>query len=236
MLPVAILAGGLAKRIRPLTEKIPKALVEVNGRPFIDHQLELLRSEGIEEVVLCLGFFSEQVIGYLGDGGRYRLKIRFSVDGGQPLGTGGALKKALPLLGGQFFILYGDSYLPINYGAVGDAFARSSKKALMTVFRNGGRWDASNVAYEPCGGGNAGRVVAYDKKTPAHGMDYIDYGLSCCKADEILKETRDAFDIADVFSRLSSEGQLAGFEATERFYEIGSFGGIADFSRYLEGR
>ncbi|MDR1943505.1 MAG: NTP transferase domain-containing protein [Synergistaceae bacterium] len=233
-MPIAILAGGLAKRIRPVSEKIPKALLEINGRPFIDYQLSLLRSRGIENVVLCVGFLGDMIEEYLGDGKNHRLLVQYSFDGERPLGTGGAIKKALPLLGDRFFILYGDSYLPIDYRAVEDAYLRSGKPALMTVFRNDGRWDASNAVYLPGGSDGAGVVAYYDKRSPAKDMNYIDYGLSCCRAKEFLKENRGCFDAADVFCRLSAEGRLAGFEAAERFYEIGSFGGIADFSRYIE--
>ncbi|MDR1875261.1 MAG: NTP transferase domain-containing protein [Synergistaceae bacterium] len=234
MLPVAILAGGLARRIRPLSEKTPKALIEIEGRPFIDYQLELLRSQGIEKVVLCLGFLGEKIQEYLGNGERHGLQVRCSFDGERPLGTGGAIKKALPLLGEHFFILYGDSYLPINYADVEAAYRRSKKQGLMTVFRNEGRWDTSNAVYVPCRAGDApGDVVRYDKKTPSKEMRYIDYGLSCCSAGEISKEEGESFDVADVFARLSAEGQLAGFETTERFYETGSFAGIDDFRRYI---
>ncbi|MDR1966503.1 MAG: NTP transferase domain-containing protein [Synergistaceae bacterium] len=235
MLPIAILAGGLAKRIRPVTEKMPKALIDINGRPFIDYQLKLLASSGIKKAVLCVGFLGGQIEGHVGGGGRYGLNVEYSYDGENPLGTGGAIKKAIPLLGGRFFILYGDSYLPIDYNAVEKAFLRSEKSGLMTVYRNGGQWDTSNVVYAP--GKDAasdGSVIRYDKKNPSPEMEYIDYGLSCCCASALDSEQSDTFDIADTFARLSNGGQLAGFEATERFYEIGSFAGMEDFRRYAE--
>jgi NDP-sugar pyrophosphorylase family protein len=234
MLPVAILAGGLATRLKPISEETPKALIKINGRPFIDHQMELLRYQGAERIILCVGFLGERIRDYLGDGARYGLSIQYSFDGEKLLGTGGAIKNAIPLLGDEFFILYGDSYLPINFESVERAYLRSKKSALMTVFRNDGQWDTSNVVYIPGGDQEAGKVVSYDKKSPSAEMNYIDYGLSCCKANEILKEKHEFFDIAGVFTRLSSEGQLAGFEAVERFYEIGSFAGIADLSDYLK--
>jgi NDP-sugar pyrophosphorylase family protein len=227
MLPVAILAGGLAKRVRPVTEKIPKSMIKFHGRPFIDYQLELLASSGVESVVLCLGFLGGIVRKYVGDS-RHGLEVRYSFDGETPLGTGGAIKKALSFLGDEFFILYGDSYLPLDYRAVARAFELSKKKALMTVFRNDGRWDASNVTYAD------GIVTSYDKKSPSPDMSYIDYGLTCCLASEISKESAERFDIADVLTRFSIEGELAGFEVSERFYEIGSFDGIEDFGRYVK--
>jgi NDP-sugar pyrophosphorylase family protein len=232
MLPAAILAGGLAKRIRPLSERIPKSLMEISGRPFIDHQLELLRSRGVRRVVLCLGFLGEKIEGYVGDGKRYGLEILCSYDGESQLGTGGALKKALPRLGGDFFVLYGDSYLPIDYGAVENAFAASGKKALMTVYRNDGRWEESNAVYLP-GDGDWGVVKAYSKAYRTPDMKYVDYGLSCCRASELSREERASFDLAEIFAALAGEGELAGFEARERFYEIGSFAGMDDFARYM---
>ena len=234
-LPVAILVGGLATRMRPLTETIPKALIEIAGRPFIDYQLKLLRSNGIKKVVLCLGFLGEKIQEYIKTSELHGLHIQYSFDGRHPLGTGGAIKKALPLLGENFFVLYGDSYLPIDYKSVETAFIHSKKPALMTVFRNEGQLDASNVLYVADSSIHpSGCVVLYEKNSPqAYEMHYIDYGLSCCDAAEIAKENADCFDIADVFTRLSKEGNLAGFEVTERFYEVGSFSGIEDFCSYI---
>jgi NDP-sugar pyrophosphorylase family protein len=233
MMPAAILAGGLATRLRPVTESVPKALVRIKGRAFIDYQLELLASEGISRIVLCLGYLGEMVREHVG-GSRFGIDVRYSFDGDKLLGTGGAVKKALPLLGEKFFILYGDSYLPINFKDVGEAFAASGKKALMTVYRNDGRWDKSNVIYEP-DSARVGVVRVYDKKDPLPAMNYIDYGLSCCEASEFAKEEADIFDLAGVFSRIACEGGMAGFEAEHRFYEIGSRAGIEDFSDYING-
>ena len=147
MLPVAILAGGLATRLRPLTETIPKSLVEINGEPFLWHQLRLLRANGIRRVVLCLSHLGEQVRDSVGEGGAFGLDIHYSLDGPTLLGTAGALKRAEPLLGGSFFVLYGDSYLPICWAAVERAFLQSGQAGLMTVYRNEGQWDTSNVEF-----------------------------------------------------------------------------------------
>jgi len=158
MLPVAILAGGLATRLRPITEKIPKALMEVNGEPFLAHQLRLLHRNGIRRVVLCVGYLAEMIEEYAGDGSRFGMEIQYSPDGPVLRGTAGALAQALPLLGDRFFVLYGDSYLPCDYAAVQRAFEESGKQALMTVYRNESRWDTSNVQFED------GRILLYDKK------------------------------------------------------------------------
>ncbi|MDR3254848.1 MAG: NTP transferase domain-containing protein [Synergistaceae bacterium] len=237
MMPLALLAGGSAQRIRPLSEKIPKALIEINGRPFIDYQLELLGSQGIEKVVLCLGYLGEIIQEYLGDGKRYGLQLQYSYDGDKPLGTGGAIKKALPLLDERFFLLYGDSYLPIDFKSVEMAFIHSEKRCLMTVYRNKGLWDTSNVAYVAGKSQDTfGDVACYNKNMPTSDMNYIDYGLSCLLSSEISNEKNDFFDLSDFFTRLSSGGQLAGYEVTERFYEIGSFSGIDDFSCFIKGK
>jgi len=227
-LPVAILAGGLATRLRPITEKIPKALVEVAGRPFIDHQLALLRAQGYTRVVLCIGYLGEMLERHLGDGARFGMDLAYVADGPKLLGTGGALRRALPLLGDAFFVLYGDSYLPCGFEAVEAAFRRSAMPALMTVLRNEDRWDTSNVVFRDA------MVLRYDKKERSEAMRYIDYGLSAIKADALARyEDGAVFELADVFSTLASEGRLAGFEVSGRFYEIGSPAGLADTERYL---
>src|SRR5678815_3667786 len=156
--PVAILAGGLATRLRPITEKIPKVLVPVAGRPFLAHQLELLRKQGITRVVLCLGYLGEMVEREFGDGRADGIQLEYSFDGPVLLGTGGALKRALPLLGEKFFVLYGDSYLPIDFRPIAKFFERSAKLGLMTVFQNEGRFDTSNVVF------GDREIKAYDKK------------------------------------------------------------------------
>lgn len=228
-LPVAILAGGVATRLRPITEKIPKALVEVAGRPFIEHQFALLRAQGYTRVVLCIGYLGEMLERHLGDGARFGMNLVYISDGPKLLGTGGALRRALPQLGDSFFILYGDSYLPCPFDAVEAAFRRSAMPALMTVLKNEDRWDTSNVAYRD------GMVLRYDKKRRSEEMRYVDYGLSAMQAEVLTRyEDGAVFDLAEVFSTLASEGKLAGFEVTERFYEIGSPAGLAETERYLQ--
>lgn len=231
MLPVAVLAGGLATRLRPVTDKIPKSLIEVAGRPFILHQLELLKRQNIESVVICAGHLGGQLEAAVGDGGSMGLAISYSHESGKLLGTGGALKRALPLLGPEFFVLYGDSYLTCSFSAVQAAYRAAGAPALMTVFRNDGKWDASNAAF-----GDDCRLV-YDKKAPTPEMTYIDYGLGVLSAAALEKCAVDqVVDLADVYRELSLEGRLAGFEAVERFYEIGSREGIADADKFLSSR
>jgi NDP-sugar pyrophosphorylase family protein len=228
--PVAILAGGLATRMRPVTERIPKALIEVAGRPFIEHQLTLLRREGVARVVLCVGFLGEMIEASVGDGARFGLSISYSFDGERLLGTGGALRHALPMLGEQFFVLYGDSYLDIAYAPVQAAFRRSGKPALMTVFRNEGRWDTSNVLFD------GERVVRYDKRHPSAEMKFIDYGLGILNGDMLRTARDEAFDLSDLYAALARDGRLAGYEATTRFYEIGTPSGLAEADGHLRGQ
>ena len=229
MYPVAILAGGLATRLRPLTETIPKSLVEINGEPFLWHQLRLLRANGIERVVLCAGYLGETVRASVGDGAKFGVRIEYSFDGPVLLGTAGAVKQALPLLGERFFVLYGDSYLPCNWSHVGQAFEASGKPALMTVYPNEGQWDTSNVEF------SGDRIVAYDKAARTPRMRHIDYGLGVfhrAAFDRVPAGTK--YDLAALYQQLLAEGELAGFEVPCRFYEIGSFSGIEELSGYLK--
>ena len=228
MFAVAILAGGLATRMRPVTESIPKSMIEVAGRPFIEHQLELLRAQSVKNVVLCVGHLGEMIQAHIGDGKRFGLSVSYSFDGERLLGTGGALRRALPLLGPDFFVLYGDSYLDIAYASVQAAYRDSEKPALMTVFRNGSQWDTSNVLFD------GSRVVRYDKNHPTPDMKFIDYGLGILSGD-LLKVRGEAFDLADVYMALADGGRLAGFEATKRFYEIGTPAGLASADGHLKG-
>ena len=226
--PVAILAGGLATRLRPITEKIPKLLVEVAGEPFFSHQIRLLKEAGLTHLVVCVGHLGGQIVERYGDGGHWGVKIDYSFDGPKLLGTGGALIQALPKLGDAFYVLYGDSYLPIDYGAVGDFFLRSGQPGLMTVFANHGRYDRSNVWFE------AGKIKAYDKKTPLPQMDHIDYGLGLFRASAFDGYPRDAVvDLAEVQQSLVARHQLAGYESKQRFYEIGSPKGLKELDALL---
>lgn len=231
MLPVAILAGGLATRLRPLTEKIPKALVEVAGEPFLAHQLRLLAAHDIRRVVICCGYLGEMIREFAGDGGAYGIDISYSFDGPVLLGTAGALKQAISLLGERFFTLYGDSYLPIDYPAIERAWLDSGLPALMTVYKNHGQWDSSNVEYAD------GRILRYDKKSKRPEMHHIDYGLGAFHRSAFdLVPAGEAYDLATLYAQLLAAGQLAACEVHERFYEIGSLAGIAGLEAHLKAR
>jgi N-acetyl-alpha-D-muramate 1-phosphate uridylyltransferase len=231
MLPVAILAGGLATRLGLLTQALPKALLPVAGRPFIHWQLAMLAQQGVTRVVLCAGHLGEQIQAAVGDGSGFGVTVRYSFDGDALLGTGGALQRALPMLGTAFFVLYGDSYLPCSFPAVQAAYEASAAPGLMTVFCNEGRWEKSNVLFRD------GRVVGYDKRSPGPQMRHVDYGLSILSRQALHGRPADtAFDLADVYNELAARGELAALAVDERFYEIGSIGGIEATEEYLVNR
>jgi NDP-sugar pyrophosphorylase family protein len=230
-IPVAILAGGLATRLRPVTEKIPKSLVPVAGKPFLAHQLELLHARGIRHAVLCIGYLGEMIQRDFGDGNAFGVRLDYSFDGPKLLGTGGALKRALPLLGDEFFVLYGDSYLPVEYRPIAEFFRHSGKLGCMTVYRNEGRYDTSNVVFRN------GEIAVYDKQNRPPEMRHIDYGLSLFKASAFDSYSANRpFDLAGVMGRLVREKQLAGYEIRERFYEIGSPAGLAELETLLQSK
>jgi len=228
MPPIAVLAGGLATRLNPMTRTLPKALIEVAGRPFIAHQLELFARRGISEAVYCLGHLGEQIEEFVGDGSRFGVNVCYSYDGDRLRGTGGAVIRALPMLGDEFLVTYGDSYLDIAYAPLVEAFRDSGAPAMMTVFKNDGKWDASNVDFKNH------MIVAYDKKILTPRMRHIDYGLLVMEPQALDRwDGKEAFDLAEVLGDLVTAGHLAGYEAPERFYEIGSLAGIADLAAYL---
>lgn len=227
--PAVILAGGLATRLRPLTETIPKALVEINGEPFIAHQLRLLRKQGITDVILCIGYRSEMITEYVGDGQKFNINVTYVQDGPQLLGTGGAIKNALKEINApSFFVVYGDSYLPCDYLAVQEFFINTDKLGLMTVYHNENKWDTSNIEFLNQ------EIVAYDKKNQTPQMKYIDYGLGILtkKSFELVQE-KEAFDLSFLYQLLLEKKRLAAYEIKERFYEAGSFTGIEELEYHL---
>jgi NDP-sugar pyrophosphorylase family protein len=225
---VAVLAGGLATRLRPRTETVPKAMLEVAGEPFIAHQLRLLRREGVRRVVLCIGYLREQIEEFVGDGNGFGLSVTYRADGPRLLGTGGALRAALDDLGPEFLVLYGDSWLDVPYMPIVEAFQAAQPPALMTVFRNEGSWDRSNVWFED------GRIKIYDKRQQLPQMRYIDWGLGMIRSDALAaRPTGEPFDLGDFYSQLAREGRLAGYEVKTRFYEIGSEDGLRETDTLL---
>lgn len=231
MPPLALLAGGLATRLGSLTASVPKSLLKVAGEPFVAHQLRLLAEQGIRDVVICCGHLGDAIEQYVGDGAQFGCHVRYSADGPAPLGTGGAIVKALPLLGPRFWVMYGDSYLTTPFAPVLRAFKSSRKAALMTVFANEGRWDTSNVEFED------DRIVRYSKRRSSENMRHIDYGVGIYSAAQFSEWPEGAvLDLSAFQCDLISRGLMAGFEVKERFYEIGSLRGLAETDEFLRAR
>jgi NDP-sugar pyrophosphorylase family protein len=229
---VLILAGGLGTRMWPRTATVPKSLLSVAGRPFAEHQVELLAASGVDDIVFAVAYRGDMIRQALGDGRRWGVRVRYRDDGPDLRGTGGAVRlfAASGLADEAFAVLYGDSYLPIDYAAVWDAYDDRSFPALMTVLQNHDRWDTSNAAFSP-----DGRLRYRKGAGERGGMTYIDYGLSVVACDVVLERVPpdSPFDLANLFTELSDRGELAGYEVQERFYEIGSDRGLADLEELL---
>jgi NDP-sugar pyrophosphorylase family protein len=224
----AIIAGGLGTRLGALTKDVPKPLVPVVGRPFLDHQLRLLRAGGVDQVVLCIGHLGEQIQDFVGDGSRWGLEVAYSLDGPVLLGTGGSLKKAAPLLEERFLLTWGDSYLEIEHRRVWRAFLASGLPAMMVVWRNRGAKEPSNVRL-------AGeRVADYDKWSPGPEFDCIDYGLSALNREVLAAIPEgEPFAIEEVFRGLARRGELGAYVVEQAFMEIGSPAGLAELEAHL---
>ena len=228
---VVIIAGGLGTRLKAVAPDLPKALVPVAGRPFIEHQLGLLKKNGLLDVLLCVGHFADKIERHVGDGSRFGLRVKYSYeDPAQLLGTGGALINALPLLQDSFFTLYGDSYLPTDYNAIVRAFESGGRKALMSVYRNEGKWDKSNVRVQ------GDRVVFYSKAAQPGEADCIDYGLSAYRKSVIqaYREVTLPLDLARLQEDLVLRGEMGAFVVPDRFYEIGKPEGLAELEAVLK--
>ena len=224
-----ILAGGLATRLKPITDNIPKSMIRIANKPFLEYQIELLEDMGVANIVLCVGHKGDMIREYFGDGSNYNVRITYSYEDNL-LGTGGALRNAIGMLKDRFFVLYGDAYLTINYRDIEEYFIDKSSPALLTIYRNEGRLDTSNVTFID------DKFVLYDKQNPSKEMQFIDYGLSLL-SKSVIKQyipNNTFYDLADCYNKLSRKNQLLGYEAKERFYEIGSKSGLEEFKEFLE--
>jgi NDP-sugar pyrophosphorylase family protein len=228
--PIVVIAGGLGTRLHAISKSIPKSLVPVLGRPFVAHQLTLFHRLGLREVVFCLGHLGEQVEEFVGDGARFGLSVRYSHDGQVLLGTGGAVKRVLPMVGPEFLVTYGDSYLEIDCATIVRAHREKAMPALMTVYRDDEATAACNVEFAD------GRILAYDKIDKTDRMRHVDYGM--------LLLTRRAFDgwddvatfdLSAPLGRLAASGRLAGIDWPRRYQEVGTPAGIAALEAYLAG-
>lgn len=226
-LPVAILCGGQGSRLGALTASTPKALVQVAGQPFISHQFALLRRAGFHDVVLLVGHLGTEIVESVGDGTKYGVNVRYVSDGPIPLGTGGAVRKAIPFLGDAFMVIYGDSYLDCNYADVARRFVERGRLGMMTVVRNDGKLGRSNVRIVD------GEVVSYSK-AGGQDMQHLDYGLNLFRSAAFEGETHESFDLAAVHDRLIRMRELDAFEMSERFFEIGSISGLEEAAARIQ--
>jgi N-acetyl-alpha-D-muramate 1-phosphate uridylyltransferase len=223
---VCILAGGLGTRLRGAVRSTPKCLVEIAGRPFLDYQLEFLARYGISRAVLCVGHLGDQVEARIGPE-RYGLRIDYSYDGPKLDGTLGAIRRAAPLLGERFLVLYGDTYLRVDYGQFALEWISSGLMGGMTVLHNRGRWETSNAVYD------AGHVLRYEKGTADRTMEWVDYGLGSLYRESLQIVGEDQADLAVLYAELAARRELFGYEATERFFEIGTPESLAETSTFL---
>jgi N-acetyl-alpha-D-muramate 1-phosphate uridylyltransferase len=226
-----ILAGGLGTRLRPITESIPKALVPVCGRPFLEYQLGFLKRNGVDEVILCVGYLGDLVEEHFGDGRRFGLTIRYGFERDRLLGTAGAVKNVEGLLARTFFVVNGDTYPPIDFVRVMESFLARDRLGLMVVFRNEDRWDRSNVVVD-------GDVVsAYDKSHKLPEMAYIDFGVSVFRREAFARLPAGvSIDLSTVYHHLITHKQLLAYETSQRFYEVGSPPGLREFETLVEAR
>jgi NDP-sugar pyrophosphorylase family protein len=228
-----VLAGGLGRRMLPETETLPKCLLPVAGRPFVDWQLAWLAAEGVDHVVMSIGYRGDKIRRHLGNGSRFGLRLSYVDDGNVPLGTGGALRLVVDqeLADPNFFVLYGDSYLPIRLSQVESSYFMQTAPVLMTVYRDREGLEHPNVVFDGV------MVTRYQKglENPPGEMQFVDYGISVWRRDVVdaMVPKGAQADLADLFDLLSESGQLAGLEAQERFYEIGSPKGLNDLASRL---
>ncbi len=223
---VCILAGGRGTRLGPMVREIPKPLLDVAGKPFLLHSLHSLAAQGVNHVVLCVGYLGRLVEEVVGPR-HFGIKVEYSYDGVGLDGTLGAIRRALPLLGEQFLVLYGDTYLQIDYRAFVTAWRRSGLPAAMAVLHNRGRWDQSNAVYID------GLVQAYDKWSPDPAAEWIDYGLAGLSRRALAFGIEGESDLAPLYHTLASDKQLLGFEVSDRFYEIGTPAALKEAEQYL---
>jgi len=226
---IVVLAGGLATRLGELSKNQPKSLIKINNKPFLQYQLELFKRNGINRVILCLGHLGEQIESYFGTGSRFGMDIKYSYEN-KPLSTAGAIKNAEPMLEDDFFTIYGDSYVFLDFADIYKYFHDKKKLALMTVYKNNNLYDASNTVIRD------GLVIKYNKRQKTSGMHYIEYGVNLFRKDilDIIPEDS-YYELGEVFNSLIIDEELIAYEAKERFYEIGSLNGLADFKKYIGG-
>ena len=231
ILPMAILCGGIGSRMSHITNR-PKSLIKIDGKPFIFHQLDLLNERGFNKVILCINHLGSMIRDVVGN--QYKnIEIKYSTDPeGVPAGTAGAVRNALSLLGSSFFVMYGDSYLPIDYQRLQAFFLTYSYEyqniCMITINKNNNKFDKSNIEYKD------GRILRYEKtKKMESKMEYIDYGVSAFNKNAFQRLGNGNHDLSEVYKNLLAKNLLIGYEIKSRFYEIGSPEGLKDFEEYI---
>lgn len=223
---IVILAGGLATRLYPYTLGVPKSLILINDKPFIYWQLKQLKEQNTKNIILCLGKHSKQIIDYLELNSKFGLNIKYSLEK-EKLGTGGAISNVYSKLDDYFGILYGDSYLQINFKRIEKYYKKKNKLGLMTVYKNNGLYDRSNIIYKNK------KIVKYEKELQDDEMKFIDYGFGIIDKS-VFRKRRGNFDLANIYKELLSKNELASYRVKKRFYEIGSFQGMEETSEFLK--
>jgi len=225
-----ILAGGLATRMKPMTLDIPKSMIEIDGKPFLEHQLELLKENDVKNVVVCVGHLGHQIKEYFKKGEKLGMNIKYGDEKENLLGTAGALKNAGDFLADEFFLMYGDSYVPVDFQAITSHFKKFNKKSLMVIYKNADRFDKSNIEIEQ------DLIKSYDKKNN-QGMLFIDAGVSLLKKEilRLIPPSRN-FPLERIYQHLIKEKEMLAYQMRERFYQIGSFEGLEEFKSLIKSR
>jgi len=225
MKQAVIISGGFGTRLYPITKKVPKILVEISGKPFIDYLIPLCKKNGIEEIVFCVGHLWEQVRDYVGDGKKFGIKAYYSVED-KKLDTGGAIKKALPYLDKEFLVTYGDSFLDIDWQDVANAFKKSPAKGIMSVYENNWRLVPSTIIID-----KEGYIKEFNKENPRPEMTHMEYGINIFSKDIIDKIPKEVFPLGDYFNYLAKDSNLLSYPTTRMFYDIGTPEGIKKFQK-----
>ena len=229
---VVILTGGLGTRARQLSPDLPKSLIEIDSKPFISYQFDLLVKQGFKEILLCTGYKGDKISEYVGNGSRFGLHVSYSNE--EPdklLGTGGAILNAIDFLSSEFLVIYGDSYLDINYEKVKEKYYQSGLDSLMVIYKNINQYDDSNVEFD------GSRIIRYSKNNRTTKMDFIDYGINIYKKEIFSRYNGPKnFDLSEIQESLVEKQLVAAYETNKRFYHIGDETAFDEFDKMIKGK
>ena len=219
-----ILCGGMGTRVSKHTKKIPKCLININGKPFLYYQLKYLKKNKINNVLLSAGYMAGKIKKYIKN--IKFIDVKINADGKKLLGTGGAILKSLHLLKPNFYVIYGDSYLNFKLTKLRD----NKNFPTMAIYKNNNKFDKSNVKL------GSGRKIIYFKNKKKK-LQYIDYGAAYLNKKIFKNKMKySKFDLADLYEKISKRNMLNGYKVSKRFYEIGSYNGINDLKKYLNNK